>query len=84
MCNMTLYISACLSGVSVPTLPSVAACNLLASCTGVDCCVQVYLLEKGFHVQLNIDPCEEVLDIMIERLPIQIGFDEFEMGLYLY
>ena len=35
-------------------------------------------------MQLNIDPCEEVLDLVIERLPIQIGFDEFEMGLYLY
>ena len=65
----------------MPTLPSLAACNLMESCTGVDCCVQVYLLEKGFHVQLNIDPCKEVLNIEIERLPIQIELSDFEMSM---
>ena len=65
----------------MPTLPSVAACNLLESCTGVDCCVQVYLLETGFHVKLDIDPCKEVLYVEIERLPIQIELKDLEMGM---
>ena len=73
-------ISACLSGVSVPALQSVASCNLIRSCTGVNCCIEVYLLEETFNVKLDIDPCEEVVVINIERLPIRMSLNEFETG----
>lgn len=59
-------------------------CTLLSSCTKVDCCVDVDIIDHSFNVILQLDPCEEELIVGIDNFVFMISLYNYEFGKYLY
>lgn len=55
-------------------------CALLSSCTEVDCCVDVYVIDRSVNVRLQLDPCNENLVVGIEDFVFSISFYDFAWG----
>lgn len=58
----------CAMNISLPSLDSNVNCDLLASCTGVRCCVHASVLKRNYEIFFNIDHCSSSLSIQIEEV----------------
>ncbi|XP_053400990.1 uncharacterized protein LOC123541000 [Mercenaria mercenaria] len=70
----------CSLGVNVSPLQNILTCALQESCSAVDCCIDVYLLEKSFNVKFNLNPCTNMLEIGIERLTFDLPLEDYISG----
>ncbi|VDI08030.1 Hypothetical predicted protein [Mytilus galloprovincialis] len=53
---------------SLNPLSSYIACYIPDHCTAVDCCLDVELLDRSFHIFVDIDSCYYRLTIGVERM----------------
>ncbi|XP_063408926.1 uncharacterized protein LOC134692406 [Mytilus trossulus] len=65
---------------TLPNLNPGMTCVLLSSCTTVDCCLDVDIINHSFNVKLQLDPCNENLKVSIEDFAIAISLYDFEWG----
>ncbi|XP_060596420.1 uncharacterized protein LOC132750448 [Ruditapes philippinarum] len=70
----------CQLSVDVDPLSNIMTCNLGESCSSVDCCIDVYLLERSFNVQFNLDPCTNMLEVSIEKLTFDVPLSDITYG----
>lgn len=70
----------CAKNASLLTLTSDLSCNLLASCTGAQCCATSLTLQRTFEVYINIDSCTNSLSIQIEQLFYNHTLVDFQWG----
>ncbi|XP_076086926.1 uncharacterized protein LOC143057501 [Mytilus galloprovincialis] len=76
--------SACPHKVSlVLPLPDNIVCSLSETCTSVDCCMDVELLNKSFHIYLDIDPCYHRLTVGIEQMQFNRSLQDYSWGTVL-
>ncbi|VDI33335.1 Hypothetical predicted protein, partial [Mytilus galloprovincialis] len=55
-------------------------CSLSDTCTSVDCCMDVVLLDKSFHIYLDIDPCYHRLAVGIEQMQFNRSLQDYNLG----
>ncbi|CAG2204548.1 unnamed protein product [Mytilus edulis] len=64
-------------------LPDNIVCSLFDTCTSVDCCMDVELLNKSFHIYLDIDPCYHRLTVGIEQMQFNRSLQDYSWGTVL-
>ena len=69
----------CSVDLTLPSLPESTSCYL-SDCTAVDCCIRVDLLDLAVHFFLNIDACNFLLHVGIERLQTTIDLIGYNWG----
>lgn len=57
-----------------------AVCHTSASCTGINCCVYVPLLDRTFDVFLDVDSCYGKLSVGIEKMYKNKSFLGYQGG----
>ncbi|XP_063420822.1 uncharacterized protein LOC134706043 [Mytilus trossulus] len=72
--------SECSADISVPTLPVYASCRLPSYCTGLQCCVEVSLLQTTFETHVFLDACAYKLSIGIENLVINESLFDYTLN----
>ncbi|CAG2247494.1 unnamed protein product [Mytilus edulis] len=65
---------------STYSLPDNMVCSLSDTCTSVDCCVDIKLLGRSFHIYLDIDPCHYMLTVGIERMRFNKSLLDYSWG----
>lgn len=78
-----MCISECPLDILKPHLQQDISCTHLASCTGVECCVDVKTINRSINVVLDLDPCSHRLIIGIENLSENVSLYNFKMGMLL-
>ncbi|VDH92137.1 Hypothetical predicted protein [Mytilus galloprovincialis] len=69
------------SSTALPHLDtSVLTCYLDDSCNNIQCCLDVSLIDRSLHFFLNIDPCNYVIKVGIERLEMDILLSRYQWG----
>jgi hypothetical protein len=56
------------------------SCELLNSCTGVVCCIDVPLINRALQVSLQINQNTQTLQIGIEKLNMTVSLLDFKYG----
>jgi hypothetical protein len=54
--------------LELPDLSDDVVCRVNDSCTVIDCCVNVPLLNQTFNFYLDIDPCYQEVTVGIEKM----------------
>ncbi|XP_052083606.1 uncharacterized protein LOC127720906 [Mytilus californianus] len=65
---------------TVTSLPDNIVCSLSDTCTSVDCCMDVEVLDKSFHISLDIDPCYHRLTVGIEKMQFNRSLQDCSWG----
>ncbi|VDI13107.1 Hypothetical predicted protein, partial [Mytilus galloprovincialis] len=68
---------------SILPLPDNMVCSLSDTCTCVDCCMNVELLDKSLHIYLDIDPCYHRLTVGIEQMQFNRSLQDYSWGTVL-
>ncbi|XP_053398282.1 uncharacterized protein LOC128556671 [Mercenaria mercenaria] len=74
------WISECPYTVQLPLLLDGIQCTLLDYCTSVSCCVALKQIGYNLQADLDIDTCNQILTIKIERLKKEIILIEYDYG----
>ncbi|VDI45263.1 Hypothetical predicted protein [Mytilus galloprovincialis] len=75
------WIQDCPLTIEKPKLGNGVTCKLMRSCTGVECCVDVELIDRSILFKLDLDPCNHNLVLRIESLVYNISLLNFDWGL---
>lgn len=85
---MTFTISfniGCPLKIHLPTLRQEVKCHIPSYCTGIECCVDIDILNRGIRFTLQIDSCANRLVVGIEKLQYNISLIDYEWGkIYLF
>ena len=77
------YFSAeCGSVINKPSLPNNTNCYISSSCSAFQCCQDIGVLSTTFETAIELDPCNFILRIRIEKLTFEIRFHDFSWGKY--
>ncbi|KAK3612537.1 hypothetical protein CHS0354_024514 [Potamilus streckersoni] len=68
----------CSLDITLHYLPAEAACYIPSTCSGVECCIDVNLVRRSFHVYTMLDECNSVLTVGIEKLKFNISLQDFK------
>lgn len=73
-------LAGCPKSVALADLHTNIMCNIPSYCSGVECCVHSDILDYDFKVEVNIQACDKMLVVTIERLHVDISLveDQFE------
>ncbi|XP_052083593.1 uncharacterized protein LOC127720891 [Mytilus californianus] len=64
-----------------PAMPYIEIpCHLSALCTGIECCVYDYKLNRDFHTTVLVDPCSYVVTVGIDNFVYNTSITEFSFG----
>ena len=74
-CNVTLPIQ--LPAIS-PSIP--VTCNLMDTCTGVTCCLDIAELSLSVNFYIMLDACDYEFSVGIENLPYKKTLLSYEFG----
>ena len=66
--------------MTLPALPDNIVCHISDTCTAIDCCAYIPLLNKTFNFFLNIDPCYEQLSVGIEKMHHEYKLLDYQYG----
>lgn len=72
-------ITDCQKTVSKPSITD-SLCNIKSDCTSSECCTEIDFLKRSFHTYLDIDPCNFVLKVGIEKFNREISIAEYQWG----
>lgn len=83
--RIVLVVSdSCLVDVDAPVLPDFIACHIPSSCTEIDCCISVDLVQRTFRSALHLDACNSVLHLQIEKFSWNISLLDYQWGIYRF
>ncbi|XP_052067236.1 uncharacterized protein LOC127706620 [Mytilus californianus] len=74
------WIEECPLTIVKPQLQNGVTCTLTHSCTGVECCLDVELIDRSIFFKLDLDPCNHILLLSIENLSYNISLFNFDWG----
>ena len=63
-----------------PMNNSAIRCHLLTSCTEVQCCVKADNVNRTFEAKLNLDPCQQRMTVVLERLEVTMDLLSYQWG----
>ena len=66
--------------VNLESLTEDTRCNLDDTCTSINCCTQVSTLTRSFHTSFQLDHCNRVLSITIEKVTEKIVLTTLQLG----
>lgn len=73
------------NGTLLTALPSLAGedivCYITSSCETVQCCINVPIISTTFNARLNVDPCNFLMTVEIEKLKFTKKLFDYEWGL---
>lgn len=64
----------------LPSLHSNLSCHLGRSCTQLDCCVYVPLLNRTFSFYVDVNPCYEKFTVGIEKMYRKCSLLSYDFG----
>ena len=73
-------ISECQLPLESAEVSSDVTCNIQESCTGIDMCLYVPVLNRNIHAYLILHDCNKILEIGIELHTVNVTFDDIEWG----
>ena len=74
-------ISDCPLNIPLTPLPAPVSCFIPSHCTAVDCCVDVDFLQRSFHAYIDLNTCDNMFTIGIEKLKIDpVNLTDYEFG----
>ncbi|XP_048250793.1 uncharacterized protein LOC124111176 [Haliotis rufescens] len=77
--NIHNWNKAC-SSLTVPTLPNSVKCHLAASCSALDCCVNVPLIKRTIQAKFDVDICALEITMSIEKLSYKLSLLQYTWG----
>ncbi|VDI36462.1 Hypothetical predicted protein, partial [Mytilus galloprovincialis] len=69
--------SRCGNVVNKPVLPTNTHCYIPESCTSFKCCQDIEVISSTFETSIELDPCNFLLRIRIEKLAFDMTFFDF-------
>ncbi|WAR05132.1 hypothetical protein MAR_020501 [Mya arenaria] len=78
--KIMMYISDCPLQIVLPNLHNTIQCHLQHTCTGIECCIYVDILDRYVSVFLQVDTCNMRLIAGVENLMINESLLEFNYG----
>ncbi|VDI06314.1 Hypothetical predicted protein [Mytilus galloprovincialis] len=78
--NIKGWKSECPTPIAVPDLPDNIVCHISGTCTDVNCCVHIPLINKTFDAYIKLDPCYEKLSVGIEKMHNQYKLLDYTYG----
>lgn len=82
-CKMIFEIADCLKTVTKPSV-SGSLCNLKSDCTSSECCTEIDFLKRSLHTYLDIDPCNFVMKVGIEKFSREISLADYQWGMLMH
>ncbi|XP_052090897.1 uncharacterized protein LOC127727822 [Mytilus californianus] len=71
----------CPLGVPLKPLNIPATCRIPNHCTAIDCCIEVDFLHRSFHAYIDINTCDNMFTVGIEKLKIDpVSLINYEFG----
>ncbi|XP_021353372.1 uncharacterized protein LOC110450253 [Mizuhopecten yessoensis] len=64
----------------LPALPSRVHCHLTSNCMGVSCCLEVEEISKSIHLYIELDACDYILRLGIEKIQREILLFDYTFG----
>lgn len=75
-----MFVAECPTPIAVPDLPDNIVCHISGTCTDVNCCVHIPLLNKTFDAYIKLDPCYEKVSVGIEKMHNQYKLLDYTYG----
>ncbi|XP_063399952.1 uncharacterized protein LOC134684586 [Mytilus trossulus] len=69
-----------LSSSGLVELPKYLSCSVSASCTAVDCCMDLNLLNLTLNFHISVDTCEFIIKGAIEKFDFELPFSNYVYG----
>lgn len=66
--------------MTLPALPDQLKCHVPDYCTGIDSCVYVDQLQRGFRAHLLLDACNFKFSVGIEKLQVEQSLIDYDWG----
>ncbi|KAL5015120.1 hypothetical protein ScPMuIL_009390 [Solemya velum] len=70
----------CRFSFATPTLPDVMSCHVMSVCTGVECCMDLDLIQKSIQASILLDACNYKMKVAIEKLEFEMPFFDYNWG----
>ncbi|KAL5015119.1 hypothetical protein ScPMuIL_009389 [Solemya velum] len=70
--------------VTMPNLPNGVSCYILGSCSGVQCCMEVEVIQRPISALLSIDTCNLVLTVGFDKFVYTKHLFEFGWGMCIH
>lgn len=77
----TFCIPACAEDLTLPDLPNYVACHISEVCTSVQCCLEVEPFQTSAQFYIELDACELMLTVGIEKLKRKIDLKNYNYGM---
>ena len=61
-------------------LPTEVSCTLRETCTSLECCVKVPVIERNIQVVADLDACGNKLTLAVEKLQTTLTLLEYDFG----
>ncbi|XP_052081233.1 uncharacterized protein LOC127719257 [Mytilus californianus] len=78
--NQNGWRSECNRDITLPALPSNIACHVFETCTSIECCVEIPLLNTTLNFYLDVDTCRSSVTVGIERLYHKYSLLDYTFG----
>ncbi|XP_069109898.1 uncharacterized protein [Argopecten irradians] len=63
-----IWNSDCPKSIALPSISDDITCHIPDTCTGVNCCLNVPILDQTFQLSLDLDSCYKTLRVSIEKI----------------
>ncbi|XP_076086925.1 uncharacterized protein LOC143057500 [Mytilus galloprovincialis] len=70
----------CPHNITLPTLPDNIICKLFESCTKIECCAAIPLLNTTFSFYLDVDTCHSSVTVGIEKMYHKYSLLDYTYG----
>jgi hypothetical protein len=67
--------------VSLPALPGEVSCYIPDYCTGIDCCVDMPVVNRALNIYVLLDACNYTLSIGIEKWSFNLSLLDYDWGM---
>ncbi|XP_033724553.1 uncharacterized protein LOC117314596 [Pecten maximus] len=79
-----IWNSDCPKSINLPSISDDITCNVPDTCTGVNCCLNVPILDQTFQLSLNLDSCYKKLRVSIEKIYLEESLIGYPFGTEKY
>ncbi|KAL5013968.1 hypothetical protein ScPMuIL_008238, partial [Solemya velum] len=63
--------------LNLPDLADAVVCHMMDTCVGVECCLNVGLIDHSLNAFIILDSCNSKLEIGIEQFKFELDFDSY-------
>ncbi|XP_052806223.1 uncharacterized protein LOC128235441 [Mya arenaria] len=70
----------CPKEIQARTLPSFMSCHIVDYCTGIECCIDVSVIQRSLRAYIFLNACDYKLEIGIENYALNISLLSYSWG----